>query len=78
MGVTALDSHMKGAKHTACSTARQRQPPIVQFCAPQTSSVTETALAVNFYIRSIATAAKEHPILLWLDTNSAGRGDVGP
>ncbi len=33
--------HMKGAKHTACSTARQRQPPIVQFCAPQTSSVTE-------------------------------------
>lgn len=47
MGVTALDSHMKGAKHTACSTARQRQPPIVQFCAPQTSSVTETALAIS-------------------------------
>ncbi|ROL41194.1 Polypeptide N-acetylgalactosaminyltransferase 18 [Anabarilius grahami] len=48
MGVTALDSHMKGAKHTACSTARQRQPPIGPFCAPRISSVTETALCRGF------------------------------
>ncbi|ROL45918.1 Centrosomal protein of 95 kDa [Anabarilius grahami] len=48
MGVTALDSHMKGAKHTACSTARQCQPPVGPFCAPRISSVTETALCRGF------------------------------
>lgn len=38
---------MKVAKHTACSTACQRQPPIGPFCAPRISSVTETALTIN-------------------------------
>ncbi|MEQ2178151.1 hypothetical protein GOODEAATRI_010983 [Goodea atripinnis] len=40
MGLMALDSHMKSAKHVARAKAHQQQAPKAQFCSEQGSSVT--------------------------------------
>lgn len=45
MGLTALDSNMKSAKHIACATAHQQQVLIGQFCATA-SNTEDIALSV--------------------------------